>query len=164
MGINTKLSINDAIDYRCLGIPAIIIAIILNLANLKTPNFVSKLHIIDILVYTASSLSFFAIGLQMNLSKLKNYKKLYFSLSTIKFIITPSLAVLIICLLKLIQQNLTEQIQKIIIVLSATPTAVLAVTMSNVFDLDGPLASAVWVITMGVFVTIIVPVLFLLLS
>jgi hypothetical protein len=36
------------------------------------------------------------------------------------------------------------------------------VTMSNVFDLDGPLASALWVVTMAIFVAIVVPVLFFL--
>jgi hypothetical protein len=35
------------------------------------------------------------------------------------------------------------------------------VTMSNVFGLDGPLASALWVITMAIFAAIVVPVLFL---
>ena len=35
-------------------------------------------------------------------------------------------------------------------------------TLSNVFDLDGPLASALWVVTMAIFIVIIVPVLFFL--
>jgi hypothetical protein len=34
------------------------------------------------------------------------------------------------------------------------------VTMSNVFDLDGPLASALWVVTTAVFAIVVVPVLF----
>jgi len=162
--LNAKLKLSDFLDFRCLGIPAIIIAIALNLTNLKMPDFVSQFHIIDIFVYIASSLSFFAIGLQVNLSQLKNYKKIYFSLSAVKFILIPALAVLIIWLLMLTGQNLTEQIRKVIIVLSATPTAVLVVTMSNVFDLDGPLASTLWVITMGIFVAIVVPILFFILA
>jgi predicted permease len=71
-------------------------------------------------------------------------------------------ALLIIALLTLAGQNLNDMVQKVIIVLSATPSAVLMVTMSNVFDLDGPLASALWVVTMAIFVTIVVPVLFFL--
>jgi len=159
-GSSAKLKINDVLDFRCLAIPAIIIAIVLNLTNVKTPDFVSQFHIIDIFVYIASGLSFFAIGLRVNLSRLKNYKKLYFSLTVVKFILTPALALLIIWLLTLTGQNLTGLVQKVIIVLSATPSAVLMVTMSNVFDLDGPLASALWVITMATFAAIVVPVLF----
>jgi len=78
----------------------------------------------------------------------------------IKFILTPAVALLIIWLLALTGQNLTGPVQKVIIVLAATPSAVLMVTMSNVFDLDGPLASALWIVTMATFAIIVVPVLF----
>jgi predicted permease len=68
---------------------------------------------------------------------------------------------LIIYLVKLTGQNPSGSIQNVIIVLSAAPSAVLMVTMSNVFDLDGPLASALWVVTTAVFVVVVVPVLFI---
>ena len=158
---SAKSKLNFLLDSRMLAIPAIITAIILNLTNVKPPAFIAKLHIIDILVYVASSLSFFAIGLRVNLSRLKNYTNLYFPLAVVKFILTPALALLMLGLLALTGQNLTSPVQRVIIVLSATPSAVLMVTMSNVFDLDGPLASALWVVTMAIFAAIVVPVLFL---
>jgi len=159
---NAGLNLSFLLDFRMLAIPAIIAAIILNLTNVKSPAFIAKFHIIDILVYIASSLSFFAIGLRVKLSRLKNYINLYFPIAAVKFILTPAVALLIIALLALTGQNLNSLVQKVIIVLSATPSAVLMVTMSNVFDLDGPLASALWVVTMAVFVAIVVPVLFFL--
>ncbi len=159
---NFRLKLNFLLDFRMLAIPAIIAAIILNLTNVKSPAFIAKFHIIDILVYIASSLSFFAIGLRVKLSRLKDYISLYFLIAAIKFILTPALALAIIALLALAGQNLNSMVQKVIIILSATPSAVLMVTMSNVFDLDGPLASALWVVTMAIFVVIVVPVLFLL--
>jgi len=158
---SAKSKLNFLLDSRMLAIPAIISAIILNLTNVKPPAFIAKLHIIDILVYVASSLSFFAIGLRVNLSRLKNYTSLYFPLAAVKFILTPALALLMLGLLALAGQNLTSPVQRVIIVLSATPSAVLMVTMSNVFDLDAPLASALWVVTMAIFAAIVVPVLFL---
>jgi len=157
---NAGFRLKEVLDPRCLAIPAVITAIILNLTNVKPPDFVLKFHIIDILVYTASSLSFFAIGLRVKLSRLKNYINLYFPLAAVKFILTPAAAFLIIWLLALTGRNLDGLVEKVIIVLSATPSAVLMVTMSNVFDLDGPLASALWVVTMATFVVIVVPVLF----
>jgi predicted permease len=144
-----------------LAIPAIITAIILNLTGLKQPAFITKFHIVDILVYIASSLSFFAIGLQVKLSRLKNYITLYFPLAAVKFILAPAVAFLLITLLAMAGQRLEGLVQNVIMVLAATPSAVLMVTMSNVFDLDGPLASALWVVTTAVFVLIVVPVLFL---
>ena len=156
------LKLDFLLDFRMLVIPAVIAAIILNLTNVKPPAFITKFYIIDILVCIASSLSFFAIGLRVKLSRLKNYISLYFLIAAVKFILTPAVALLIIALLTLAGQNLNDMVQKVIIVLSATPSAVLMVTMSNVFDLDGPLASALWVVTMAIFVTIVVPVLFFL--
>ena len=159
---NTRLKLNFLLDLRMLAIPVIIAAIILNLTDVKSPGFIAKLHIIDILVYIASTLSFFAIGLRVKLSRLKNYINLYFPVAAVKFILTPAVALLIIALLAMTGQNLNGLVQKVIIVLSATPSAVLMVTMSNVFNLDGPLASALWVVTMAVFAAIVVPVLFFL--
>jgi predicted permease len=159
---NAALKLDFLLDFRMLVIPAVIAAIILNLTNVKSPAFITKFYIIDILVCIASSLSFFAIGLRIKLSRLKNYISLYFLIAAVKFILTPAVAILIIALLALAGQNLNGMVQKVIIVLSATPSAVLMVTMSNVFDLDGPLASALWVVTMAIFVAIVVPVLFFL--
>jgi predicted permease len=156
------LKLDFLLDFRMLAIPAMIVAIILNLADVKYPVFITRFYIIDILVCVASSLSFFAIGLRIKLSRLKNYISLYFLIAAIKFILTPAVALLIIALLTLAGQNLNNVVQRVIIILSATPSAVLMVTMSNVFDLDGPLASALWVITMAIFVVVVVPVLFFL--
>ena len=86
---------------------------------------------------------------------------LYFPLAAVKFILAPAVALLLITLLALAGQSLEGLVQNVIMVLAATPSAVLMVTMSNVFDLDGPLASALWVVTTAVFVLIVVPVLFL---
>ena len=157
---SAKFKLSQVLDFRFLVLPAVIAALILNLTGVKSPAFIAKFRIIDIFVYIASGLSFFAIGLRVNLSLLKNYVNLYFLLSVVKFILTPAVALLLIWLLALTGQNLTEMVKKVIIVLAFAPSAVLMVTMSNVFDLDGPLASALWVVTTATFAAIVVPVLF----
>jgi predicted permease len=155
-----KFSLSQVLDCRLLVLPASITALILNRTGVRFPAFIAEFHIIDILVYVASSLAFFAIGLRVNLSRLKSYINLYFPLAAVKFILTPAVALLLIWLLALTGQNLTGLVQKVIIVQSVTPSAVIMVTMSNVFDLDGPLASALWVATTAAFAAIVVPVLF----
>jgi predicted permease len=152
--------LGQVLDARCLAIPAVISAIVLNLTGVKLPIFVSKLHIIDIFVYVASSLAFFAIGLRIKVSRLKDYMHLYFPLAAVKFIVTPVVALVLVGLLGLAGRDLSVLVREVIIVLSVTPSAVAMVTISNVFDLDGPLASALWVVTTGIFAVIIVPMLF----
>jgi hypothetical protein len=55
---------------------------------------------------------------------------------------------------------LTAAAQHVIMMMSATPSAVMMVTMSNIFDLDAPPAGAVWVAAMLVFAVVVIPVLF----
>ena len=161
---NAKLDIRTFLDIRFIILPAMAVALYLNLTNVQFPQFVNKLRIIDILVYVASALAFFAIGLQVNLSRLKNYTRLYFPLSAVKFILTPVVALLLLWLLTLMGCELTDLMKKVILIMALTPTAILAVAMSNIFDLDGPLASAIWVVTHGIFIILIIPLLFFILT
>ena len=94
------------------------------------------------------------------MSRLRNYVYLYFPLAGVKFIATPTAALALVSLLGLAGRDLSGLVREVIIVLSVTPSAVVMVTISNVFDLDGPLASAIWVVTTGIFAVIVVPVLF----
>ncbi len=157
---NAKFDIRAFLDIRFIILPAMAVALYLNLTNVQFPQFVNKLRIIDVLVYLASTLAFFAIGLQVNLSRLKNYTRLYFPLSAVKFILTPAVALLLLWLLALTGCELTDLMKKVILIMALTPTAILAVAMSNIFDLDGPLASAIWVVTHGIFIILIIPLLF----
>ena len=135
-GTRVKFSLSNMLDVRFMGIPAVIAAVILNITTDGPPAFVNRIHLIDIFIYTASALAFFAIGLGIKLSNLKNYISLFFSLSAVKFILTPIVALLIVWLLTLTGINLSGLVQKTIIVQSLTPSAVMMVTMSNVFSLN----------------------------
>ncbi len=148
------------LDKRMLIVPAVIVGIVLNLAQIKMPVFITKFHFLDALVYVASSLSFFAIGLRLRLHRLKNYIRLYFSLGAVKFILTPAVAMLLLWLLSLANWQMSPLAKKVIIVQSFAPSAIIMVTFSNVFDLDARLGSALWVVNTGVFAAIIVPILF----
>jgi len=159
-GSSAKLKLSQVLDFRFLALPAVIVAIVLNLTDVRMPAFIVRFRVIDIFVYIASSLSFFAIGLRVSLSRLKNYMSLYFLLGAVKFVLTPAVAFLVVWLLMLTGRNLSDLVQKVIIVLSVTPSAVVMVTISNVFDLDAPLASALWVVNMATFALIVVPLLF----
>jgi predicted permease len=160
-GQSGRFGLRWLLDPRCFVVPAAITAFVLNLAAVKPPAFISRFYIVDILVYIASGLSFFAIGLRVRLSRLRSYKNLYLPLLAIKFVATPLAAFLLLYLLSITGRDLTALSRNVIVVLSLAPSGVLMVTLSNVFDLDGPLASALWVVTTLVFILVVIPVLFL---
>ncbi len=143
-----------------LVIPALIVAIILNLSRIEIPKAIIKLHIADIFIYAASSLAFFSIGLRITFSRLKNYLPLYFNLSAVKFIITPIVAFLMVKLLTRFGQQIDELSTNVIIVQSLAPPAVFMVMVSNVFGLDSKMGSALWVVTTAIFAAVVVPILY----
>ena len=51
-------------------------------------------------------------------------------------------------------------VHSVVMVQSICPTAVAMVMMSNVFDLDSRLGSALWVVNTATFAVVVVPVLF----
>ena len=155
-----RFFLSSLFDWRMIMIPVLIIAIILNLSEIKIPKIIMKLHIADIFIYSASSLAFFSIGLRITFSRLKNYLPLYFNLSAVKFIITPIVAILIIKLLAQLGSGMDQLSTNVIIVQSLAPPAVLMVTFSNAFGLDSKMASALWVVTTAIFAAIVVPILY----
>jgi predicted permease len=156
---SNKLSIYHILDPRMMVIPAALLAIILNLTQVKVPSFITRFYIIDILVFTSSFLTFYSIGLRFRLVRIRDYFRLYFPVLAIKFLITPAIAFGLLLLISIMSINLTELAGNVIIILSLSPCGVMMVTMSNVFNLDGPLASAVWVASTVVYVILIVPIL-----
>lgn len=156
-----RFFLSSLFAWRMLVIPALIIAIILNLSEIKIPKIIMKLHIADIFIYSASSLAFFSIGLRITFSRLKNYLPLYFNLSAVKFIITPIVAFLFIQLLTRFGGRLDQLSINVIIVQSLAPPAVFMVTISNVFGLDSKMGSALWVVTTAIFAVVVVPILYL---
>jgi len=148
------------LDFRMLPVLGVITAITLNLSDVSFPNVISNLHLIDIFVYSGSSLAFFSIGLRVKISRLRKYLNFCIYICAVKFIVSPVVAMLLIELIQLCGYSLTGFVKNVIMIESATSCAVLMVTMSNVFDLDGPLASALWVVTTAVFAAIVVPIMF----
>jgi predicted permease len=156
----SRFKMGHIFDLRYIVLPAILVALILNIGGIKRPEFIKDFYIVDFFIYTASSLSFFAIGLRVKISRFKNYMSLYFPLAAVKFIITPIVALLIIYILAITGHRLNDLVRNVIIVMAVTPSAVIMVMMSNVFDLDSRMASALWVVNTAFFALVVVPILF----
>jgi predicted permease len=148
-------------DWRMLVIPAVITGVLLNINSVKVPVFVTKFDFIDIFVFLASSLSFFAIGMRIRFSRLKNYSRLYFPLAAVKFLLLPAVALLVFWILGLFGFEVDSLIKNTVMIFSCCPSAVMMVTISNIFDLDSEMASSLWAVTNISFIFIVVPILFL---
>jgi predicted permease len=155
-----KFTSRDLFDARLMGLWAMAAGLALNFSHLKTPSLLTQWYVMDPFIYAASGLSFFAIGMRLSISRLKNYIPLYFTLGAVKFVLTPAAAALILWLFAGVLSGLTPMAKNVIMVQSAAPCAVLMVTMANVFDLDSRMGSALWVVNTAAFALVIVPILF----
>jgi len=89
---------------RTSEISAMLIAgFVLNIAQIELPAFITRFHITDIFIYAAAGLSFFAICLRVSFRRLKTYTPLYFPLSAVKFLLTPAVALIVLCILILLR-------------------------------------------------------------
>jgi predicted permease len=159
-GRTGKFTGRDLFDARLMGLWAMAAGLILNFSHLKAPAVLTQWYVMDPFIYAASGLSFFAIGMRLSISRLKNYIPLYFTLGAVKFILTPAAALVILWFFAGPLSSLSGLARNVIMVQSAAPCAVLMVTMANVFDLDSRMGSALWVVNTAVFAVVVTPILF----
>jgi predicted permease len=150
----------DLFDARLMGLWAMVAGLALNFSHWPTPPVLTAWYVMDPFIYAASGLSFFAIGMRLSISRLKNYIPLYFTLGAVKFVLTPAVAALILWLCSGWFSDLSDLSRKVIMVQSAAPCAVLMVTMANIFDLDSRMGSALWVVNTAAFAIVVTPILF----
>jgi predicted permease len=160
LGRKETFSGRDLFDARLMGLWAMVVGLALNFSHLATPAVLTRWYVMDPFIYAASGLSFFAIGMRLSISRLKNYIPLYFTLGAVRFVLTPAAAALILWLCSGWFSNLSDLSRKVIMVQSTAPCAVLMVTMANIFDLDSRMGSALWVVNTAVFAVVVTPILF----
>lgn len=159
--LKSTLSVSKIIfDYRLISVPIIIFALLLNLLNTKPPEWIFTFHLIDILIYTAAALAFFAIGIRVTLTHLRNFINLYLTLAAVKFLLAPLVALILMYILKLMGNELQSLSRNVVLVQVLSPTAVAMVVLANIFDLDSRLASAVWVANTAIFIVVVMPILY----
>lgn len=161
LGRRVGFTRRDFLDARLMGLWGIGAGILLNFSGLRAPELLTKWYVMDPFIYAASGLTFFAIGMRLSISRLRNYIPLYFTLGAVKFLLTPAAAAVLLWLCADWLSGLPPVARNVIMVQSAAPCAVLMATMANVFDLDGRMGSALWVVNTAMFALVVVPVLFL---
>jgi len=161
LGHKVRFGLRDMVDARLVGLWAVAVGVILNFSPLKAPAIITRWYIMDPFIYAASALTFFAIGMRLSISRLKDYMSLYFTLGVVKFILTPAAAALILWLGAGWLSGLSPLARDVIMVQSAAPCGTTMVTMANIFDLDSRMGSALWVVNTTAFALVVVPILFL---
>lgn len=141
------------LNFQNMPFYAIIAALCFKLAGIKRPeiNFpINELLMISIALY------YFSLGINFSFDGLRGILKENIFLVLIKFMIIPASALLILSGI-----NIGHSIKTIILIQSFMPAAIFSVAASILFDLDSKFASGLFVFNTIIFITIVLPVMFM---
>ncbi|MFH1856877.1 MAG: hypothetical protein ABH836_06645 [Candidatus Omnitrophota bacterium] len=149
-GTETKTNIIESLKkiftegVRLLPLLGLLMGVLLNLSGLKRPDF---LGFVNQLLIPSSTVAFlFGVGMTLRLSAIGRYKTELFSMSVIKFIVSPVIGLGIAYLMG--YGNLMEGLPlKVVFIESVMPVAIASLVLSNLFDLDKDLSNSCWILT-----------------
>ncbi len=144
--------------YIIVSLLSIIIGSLLNISGLQRPAFYKNLN--DIFIPTVSVILVTTVGFNMRLGAVNKYLRECIVVSVIKYVMVP---VIIIGISYLLGLHTIEDgmVFKVIIILSAMPTAFNALVPPQIYGLDTDLANSCWIFTTGVLV-LFMPIFYLL--
>jgi predicted permease len=114
---------------------------------------------IDLFLIISIAVYYLSLGMSFSFHYVKEIKRENLILSLIKFILIP-----LITLLILMQTDFSSAIKSVIAIQSFMPVAIYSVVTAILFGLDSRLASGLFVINTIIFLTIVLPLLFILRS
>ena len=153
----TRLMLQSVYDWRSIGLPAVLLAVILSptVLDVPRPACVTSPLLLDGLMFLITAVAYFAIGLRLHLAHVPRMARMIVSLGIFRFLIGP--AVSLALLLLLTPWAPSHLAFKTFLVVSTVPTAVSAVALANMFALRPREASALFVANTLTYLLLILP-------
>lgn len=125
---------------------------VLNLSGIKRPEFYQTIN--SIFIPLGALLLITSIGLVMKISKIREYLKECFAISTIKFIIVP-IVITSFALMMDYQRVDGGFLLKVVIILSSMPVAFNALIPPSLYNLDLDLANSCWLVSTSLLIFVL---------
>ena len=139
-----KLMAKSLVNVRSLSLHASLVGIVLNLAGAPYPDWVHRIYLLDILFFAAAAGNYLGIGLRLQFRRGETRIALHAVTAAVKFVALPLLTLGILAMLKALGMAPSPLAAGVILLESCMPTAISAVMVANLFDLDSRLASELW--------------------
>ncbi len=154
-----RLMVKSLVDLRSLSLYAAVLGVVLAGMEVPVPAVFSGEWLTLFLVFAACVTGYFAIGLRMRLEDGLHLLRQHVGLAVMQFVVSP----LIIWGLVLLAEHGPNPPDKMLIlvfmVLSAMPSGIMGVAISNMFHLDARMAASLWFWNTVVFIVLVLPVL-----
>jgi len=134
--------IKDPFFY--IGVGSILVGISLSLSSLKRPEIYTTIN--EVLIPLTTFILLFSVGLTFKFSRVSKYLKECFIISLVKFIVVPTIILVIALLLD--YQSISQGLPlRVSLILSAMPVAFNSVIAANIYNLNVDLVNSCWIFT-----------------
>jgi hypothetical protein len=138
--------------FILVALSSIVLGGLLNFTEIRRPEFLRS--VVSVFVPLGTVMLLTSIGLALKFRRVRNYLKECISVSLIKFILVPGLAVSLAYLIGFgsIDDGLPL---KVVIILSSMPVAFTALIPPSIYDLDLDLANSCWFFTTALLMAVL---------
>lgn len=157
-----KLMLRSVFDWRSIGLPLVIASVFVSAYRwAPCPKQITEWHIPQILAYVTVVVAFFAIGLRLRFSHTRQLLPIISALAGLRFIVSGVIAAGLMLMTHWTPWPLVGIEGRAFVIEAIMPTAVTAVGIASLFDLDADEASTIFVVNTLMFLVLIMPVIFL---
>lgn len=153
-----RLMLGNLLDWRSVGLPITIAAVILAAMRIPMPPQVERWHVVDVLVYTITPLAYFSIGLRLHASQFMLLRRLILGLAAMRFIVALLVGLALVQLTLLTPWPVKGMAWKVYMIEAFVPTAVTMAAVANMFGLKPREASVLFVANTVMYVVIVLPI------
>lgn len=155
-----RLIVKSLLDWRSLGLPLSLVAVVLSLCQVPRPPQVLTWHVVDALVYLITPLAFFGIGLRLQLSKALPLTRALTWLAFVRFVLGAVVALGLAWLTRFTPWPFHDLRWKVYVIEGFVPSAVTMVAVANMFGLRPREASVLFVGNTLMYLVLVLPVVF----
>ena len=136
-----------------------LVGVSLALLHVPFPESIDQWHVLDVLFYLGGFGGYFGIGLRLRLGDSRRYLKHHVLIASLKLVLMPLAALAVLALINLTPTPPLALMQRVVMVQSMVPSAIITVMIANVFHLDPRMASVAWVWNTLLFCGLSLPVI-----
>lgn len=151
-------------DVRSLPLLGVLAGIACNLSGLPRPEAVERYHVITLMIIGGVVIAFFTTGLRLYFTRTRHGAALFSIVATVKFLLLPATAGLILLILHLTGLGLSEPGNRVVMVQASTAVGIYAVIIANLFYLDDKMASRLFFANTVLYLLVVLPLVVLLLG
>ena len=159
--MSLRAMLGGIFDLRCLTLLGILVGLALNAVGEPRPAFVTRTHLLDVLVAGTTGLMFMVVGLQLFLGDMLRYWRLHASLVGIKLLVCPAVSWGLIVAGRRLPLEIDALHEKVMMLESCMPMALFVVVMANLYGLRPRLASLLLFANTAIFLLVGLPGLML---